>query len=153
MAGEAIVKGTVGEAVKDNYKALKGKIAQWAGSDVEALEKAPTSAARQAVVAEIIDVQSADDIAAVRPLAERLVAALRTTGSTGLDVGRLEALEVRLGEITVREGTGVRMGEVRVHGSFSVGNIITGSGNVISQGNPIGIKPVEPWPQPGKAKQ
>ena len=126
MAGEAIVKGAVGEAVKDSYKALKGKIAHWAGHDVEALEKAPTSAARQAVVAEIIDAQPADDLAAVRALAERLIAALKATGSTGLDLARLEALEVRLGAITVKGGTGVRMGDVRVHGTFGTGDIKVG---------------------------
>jgi hypothetical protein len=126
MAGEAIVKGAVGEAVKDSYKALKAKIAHWAGGDVEALEKAPTSAAQQAVVAKIIDAQPADDVAAVRALAERLIAALKATGSTGLDVARLEALEVRLGAITVREGIGVRMGDVRVHGTFSTGDIKVG---------------------------
>jgi hypothetical protein len=126
MAGDAIVKGAVGEAVKDSYKALKGKIAHWARDDVDALEKAPTSAARQAVVAEIIDSQPADDVAEVRALAERLIAALRAGGNIGLDVARLEALEVRLGAITVKEGTGIRMGDVRVHGTFSTGDIKVG---------------------------
>ncbi len=55
MAGEAALKGTVSEAVKDAYKALKERVAHWAGGDVEALEKSPTSAGRQAVVAEAIN--------------------------------------------------------------------------------------------------
>jgi hypothetical protein len=126
MAGEAILKGAVGEAVKDSYKALKGKVAHWAGGDVEALEASPTSAARQAVVAELIDAQPVGEAEAVRALAERLVAALKATGSTGLDVSRLEALEVRLGSITVKQGTGVRMGDVLVHGTFSTGDIKVG---------------------------
>jgi hypothetical protein len=42
VAGKAIVQGA-GEAVKDSYEALKGKIARWAGRDVDALENAPTS--------------------------------------------------------------------------------------------------------------
>jgi hypothetical protein len=37
MASEAVVKGVVGEAVKDAYKALKQRIAHWAAGDVEAL--------------------------------------------------------------------------------------------------------------------
>ena len=39
MAGEAALKGAVGEAAKDAYKALKNRVARWAGSDVEALER------------------------------------------------------------------------------------------------------------------
>ena len=42
MAGDAIVKGAVGEAVKDIYKALNSILAS-AGPEVEAMEKAPTS--------------------------------------------------------------------------------------------------------------
>ena len=45
MAGEAALKGVVGATVKDAYKALKEKVAGWASSDVEALEKTPASAA------------------------------------------------------------------------------------------------------------
>jgi hypothetical protein len=125
MAGDAIVKGVVGEAVKDSYKTLKDKVAHWAGGDVEALDKAPTSTAWQAV-AEIIDAQPADAVTEVRALAERLIAALKASASIGLDVARLEALEVRLGAITVKEGIGVRMGHVRVHGTFSTGDIKVG---------------------------
>lgn len=126
MAGEAIVKGAAGEAIKDSYKALKGKVAHWAGRDVEALEAAPTSTARQAVVAELVDAQPVSEAIAVRELAERLVAALKTTRNTGLDISRLEALEVRLSSITVKDGVGVRMGDVRVHGTFSTGDIKVG---------------------------
>ena len=126
MAGDAVVKGVLGEVVKDSYKALKGRIAHWAAGDLEALEKAPNSAARQAVVAEIIDAQPSNDVAEVRVLADRLIAAMRSAGSTGLDVARLEALEVQLGAITVKEGTGVRMGDVKVHGTFSTGEINVG---------------------------
>jgi hypothetical protein len=50
MAGEAALKGTVGEVAKDAYKTLKSMVAQWAGGDVHALEKTPTSQARRAVV-------------------------------------------------------------------------------------------------------
>ncbi len=31
LGGEAIVKGAVGEAVKDAYQALRAKISTWAG--------------------------------------------------------------------------------------------------------------------------
>jgi hypothetical protein len=126
MAGEAALKSAVGEAVKDAYKALKGRVAKWAGSDVEALERTPASAARRAVVAEVIDNQSGEEQAALHVLAHELVAALKRGGTIGLDIGRLEAIEVQLGDITVREGTGARMEEVRVQGTFSTGNITVG---------------------------
>jgi len=126
MAGEAALKGAVGEAVKDAYKDLKSRVAKWAGSDVEALEKTPASLARRAVVAEVIDNQSEEEQAALHVLAHELVAALKRSGAIGLDVGRLEAREVQLGDITVREGTGARMDEVRVQGTFSTGNITVG---------------------------
>jgi hypothetical protein len=123
MAAEAGLKGAVGEAVKDAYTALKDKIARWAGADVEALEKAPTSAARQNVVAETVDGQAAEEQALVKELAAELVAALKSEGGgpVGLDVGKLEALEVKLGAITVTEGTGVRLKEVKTTGAFEVG--------------------------------
>jgi len=126
MACEAALKGAVGEAVKDAYKDLKSRVAKWAGSDVEALEKTPASLARRAVVAEVIDNQSEEEQAALHVLAHELVAALKRSGAIGLDVGRLEAMEVQLGDITVREGTGARMDEVRVQGTFSTGNITVG---------------------------
>jgi hypothetical protein len=126
MAGEAALKGAVGETVKDAYKALKERVTHWAGGDVEALEKAPTSAGRQAVLAEAIDARPAEEQATVRGLAEQLIAALKRRGPVGLDVGRLEALEVRLGSISATEGTGARIGEARVAGTFSTGPIKAG---------------------------
>jgi len=126
MAGEAALKGALGEAAKDAYKALKSRVAKWAGSDVEALEKTPASPARRAVLAEVIDSQSGEEQAALHVLAYELVAALKRGGTIGLDIGRLEAMEVQLGDITVREGTGARMDEVRVQGTFSAGNITVG---------------------------
>jgi hypothetical protein len=126
MGGEAALKGAVGEAAKDAYKALKSRVAQWAGSDVEALEMTPTSQARRAVVAEVVDSQSGNEQGALRVLAQQLLAALKRSGPVGLDIGLLEAMEVQLGDITVTEGTGARFKEVRVDGTFSAGNISVG---------------------------
>jgi hypothetical protein len=60
-AAEAVLKGAVGEAVKDTYAALKEKVGRWAGSDVEALETTPTSKGRQTVIAEEVDRQPASE--------------------------------------------------------------------------------------------
>src|SRR6266436_9428853 len=126
MAGEAALKGAVGEAVKDAYKALKSRVAKWAGSDVEALEKAPASPARRAVIAEVVNHQSGEEQAALHMLAQQLIAALKQGGAIGLDICRLEAVEVQLGDIKVTEGTGARIDEARVQGTFSTGNISVG---------------------------
>jgi hypothetical protein len=134
MASEETVKGIVGEAVKDAYKKLKDKIAHWAGTDVDALEKAPGSAARQSIVAEAIDGQPSEEQILVKALAAELLAALKSEakmseggGPVGLYVDKLEALEVQLDAITVTEGKGVRFGEVKTTGSFTVGPINVGS--------------------------
>lgn len=97
-AGEATLKGAVGEAVKDTYQALKVRVSHWASHDVEALEKMPTSMSRQAVIAEIIDAQPKEDQEHLRALAEKLVAGLKRDAlAAGLDIGRVTALEAHLG--------------------------------------------------------
>jgi hypothetical protein len=128
MAGEATLKGVVSETVKDAYKALKAKVAGWAASDVEALEKTPVSAARRAVVAEAINGQSEEQQSEARVLAQLLIAALKDAsgGPIGLDVERLEALAVDLGSISVKEGTGARFRDAKVLGSFKTGAIDVG---------------------------
>jgi hypothetical protein len=128
MAGEALLKGGVGEAAKDAYKALKQKVAAWAHRDVEELEQTPASTARRNVVAEVIDAQPGPDREMVKILAERLIALLKDTsnGPVGLDIKQLDALAVDLGSITVTEGTGARIGEARVPGTFKTGNINVG---------------------------
>jgi hypothetical protein len=126
MAGEALLKGAVGEAVKDGYQALKEKVSHCASSDVTELEKAPSSATRQAVIAEIVDAQSEDDRKLLRDLAEALVAKLKESApAIGLDIGRLTALEVQLGNITVTSGTGARIEEANVE-TFKTGDISVG---------------------------
>lgn len=129
MATDAALKGAVSEGVKDAYKALKSKVAHWAGGDVEALEKAPASANRQALIAEAVDGQPVDERVMVKMLAAALVAALKSRdgGPVGLDIGRLNALSVQLDAINVTEGTGVRIDDVTTLGEFRVGPINVGS--------------------------
>jgi hypothetical protein len=129
MAADAALKGVVGEGVKDAYIALKEKVARWAGGDVEALEKAPASANRQALIAQAVDGQATDEQVMVKTLVAVLVAALnsRTGGPVGLDIGRLNALSVQLDAITVTEGTGVIIDEVNTPGEFRAGPINIGT--------------------------
>ncbi len=82
---------------------------------------------RQTVIAEIIDAQSEDDRKALRVLAEALVANLKECApAIGLDVGRLTALEVQLGNLSVTNGIGARIAEANV-GTFKTGDISAGS--------------------------
>jgi hypothetical protein len=114
MAAEAVLKGAAGEAVKDGYKALKEKVSRWASGDVKELEKTPSSAARQAMIAEIIDAQPEEDQRSLRDLAEALVAKLKESApAIGLDIGRLTDVETHLSTVTVTQGIGVRIKEMR----------------------------------------
>ena len=129
MAAEAMVKSSVGEVVKDAYKALKDKVANWVRGDVEALEKTPTSTTRQAVIAEEIDKQSPADKANIKMLAIALNEALRSAaqaGPIGIDIGRLEAARVQLAAINVSEGVGFRVDEMKTTGDFTTGPITVG---------------------------
>jgi hypothetical protein len=122
------LKGAVGEAAKDAYKLLKEKVSHWAFSDVEALEKTPASATRQAVIVEIVNARPKDDQESLRGLAETLVAGLKESALViGLDIGRLTALEVDLGNITATEGIGARIEEAHVEGTFKTGDISVGT--------------------------
>jgi hypothetical protein len=128
LAGEAIIKGTAEEAVKDAYQALKAKLSHWAAGDIAALEKAPDSKARQAVIAEVVDRLSQEDQRSLHNLAQALAGKLKEQAPTiGLDVGRLTASEVQLGDITVSEGVGARVQEANVTGIFRMGDISVGS--------------------------
>lgn len=127
MAADAALKGAVGEAVKDGYKVLKGKISHWASDEVAMLEAAPSSKGKQLAVAEIIDAQSDDDRAALRVLAETLVTRLRESAPMiGIDIGRLTALEAHIGNITVTSGIGARIEEAKI-GTFKTGDILVGN--------------------------
>jgi hypothetical protein len=128
LAGEAIIKGAAGEAVKGAYQALKTKLSYWAAGDVRELEKAPDSKTRQAVIAEVVDRLSQHDQESLRDLAQVLAGKLREQAPTiGLDVDRLNAAEVQLGNITVTEGIGARVREANVPGTFKTGDISVGS--------------------------
>ncbi|NVO16199.1 MAG: hypothetical protein HXX10_19370 [Rhodoplanes sp.] len=126
LAGETFIKGYVGEAAKEAYKALKEKIAAWANDDVQALEKAPTSGPRQQLIAEVVDQLAETDKSDVRALAEKLIKALRDSDPTGLVISKLDALDAILGNVTVTAGTGVNIGEVKVGRTFKIGDITVG---------------------------
>lgn len=126
--GSEAVKAVVGEVVKDAYKAVKAKVAIWAADDVEELEKTPHSEPRKAVIAEVVNNLPAKDQDELRGLAQVLTTRLKEAApAIGLDIGRLDALAVELGKITVTEGVGARIQEAHVAGTFRVEDISVGS--------------------------
>src|SRR4051812_27828462 len=111
-AAEAIGKGLLGEAAKDAYKTLKEKIGRWAGSDVETLEKAPTSTNRRGIIAEIIDQLSKEDKESLRIAMEPLLEGLKENATKiGLDIGTLTNVQTHLRTLNVTEGIGARIKE------------------------------------------
>jgi hypothetical protein len=81
LAAQQVVKGAVGEAVKDAYAALKDRVARWAGDDVKALEKNPASEGRKAVLAEQVNEQPESEQEAVKALATTLMQVLKQEGA------------------------------------------------------------------------
>src|SRR6185437_9113760 len=126
MLSDALVKGFIGAGAKDAYEALKERIKRRSQSEIESLEKAPQSAARQASLARMIDAQLPDEKALICTLVERLVLALQAERPVGLDIAQLDALNVKLGAVTVTCGTGVRIADARVMGTFETGDITVG---------------------------
>ena len=126
VAAEAFSKGFLGEAAKEAYQAVKNTIAKWARGDLEKLELSPTSAARRAVVAEVVDLRPIDDQESLRLLLEPLVTSLSAQASAiGIDIGTLTNVKTRLGTLIVDEGIGARIGGV-LGGSLSVEEIKVG---------------------------
>jgi hypothetical protein len=125
-AAEAGLGEATKSAAKDAYEALKKKLMQRAGREVATLEAAPDSSRTQGALANIVDAQPEEEQKALHALAEALIAKLKENSSAiGLDIGRLNALEAQLGNITVTSGVGARIGEANV-GSFNAGHISVG---------------------------
>jgi hypothetical protein len=129
IASEAALKGAVGEAAKDAYKALKQKIVHWAAGDVEALERNPNSAARRAVIAESIDELPDDEKISVKILATELAEAMKKSAAQapiGIDVGALEAARITLEGINVHEGIGIRAQTIKTPSEFELKDLNVG---------------------------
>jgi hypothetical protein len=131
LAATEILKTSVGEATKDALKALKARVAHWAGAEVAALEAAPSSKGKQLAVAEQIDARPEGESEQLRALVQILVERLRADAPViGLDIGVLRNVETELGNITARTGVGVRIQQAE-GGKLKIDDISTGgpSGN------------------------
>jgi hypothetical protein len=131
-----VAKGMLGEAAKDAYKKLKDIVAHWASEDVALLENqardGKPTAGRELVLAEAIEAQPqparSEAAAHAASLVEMLRQEAERSGPVGVDIGRLEALEVDLGKIVATGGTAFRAETVRT-GTFKTDGIKVGPGN------------------------
>ncbi|MGJ0426023.1 hypothetical protein [Methylocystis sp.] len=106
MAMEAAVKGVSGHGAKDAYDALKSKVAKWAKNDVTALEQTPDSAARKAVIAEIIDQVAEPEKEIVKALAERLINSLKDIDKTAVRSTNIIAQNIKAGNNSINTQAG-----------------------------------------------
>lgn len=126
-AGEAVVRGTVGEAAKDAYQALKARVTQLVGRNAADLASTTYTGISEPEVATAIDCLPRVEQEFLHDLVRALVRELREhTSPVGLDAKKFEALEVQLGNITVTKGVGARFIDGSVKGTFKTGDISVG---------------------------
>lgn len=126
IGASALIKGAATEAVKDAYNALKRRIQLCAKDDVVALETEPDSNGRKAVIAEVIDRQSSEELEVIRDLSKVLTERIVDCGAIGIDIGNVSALNVRLSDISVIEGVGVRIEEAKVEANLEISGVTAG---------------------------
>jgi hypothetical protein len=126
-AGE-VFKSTVSEVVKDAYKALREKILPVAGHDIAALEKTPTSKARQEIIAELVDGLPADQREPIRALANQLIkASIKEPATSDIVLTGLHARGINVGGIVTTEGKSrLEVSNSVIDGILDFGGIKTG---------------------------
>ncbi len=121
-AVQELTKGIAADATKVAYNALKEALSTTAGSEVEALEKAPNSTGRQMVLAELVNAQSKNEKKSLRELAEALAAAMNqdvTFDEEGAKwKGTLHERTKHSFTILFSRGTETHRVEARYHKSF-----------------------------------
>jgi hypothetical protein len=122
LAGEAIVRGTVGELVKDAYAKLKSAVSTRAPNEIRSLEAQPTSESRRAKLVETLDALPECEATELVVPAQTLVDALQSNGENhpiGVDLTRLRAMNLRFNTIRVASGTGVIVRDACVQGDVT----------------------------------
>lgn len=115
-----------GEAAKDACQLSKARLFSSGVTALEESQKVAASKMPQAI-AEAVNRLSSEDQLSLRDLARTLVTELNEQATTiGLDVGRLAAQEVHLGNIAATRSVGARIQEAHVSGALRVENIPTG---------------------------
>jgi hypothetical protein len=132
--GAAFVgKEVATQALKDAYAGLKGWIkSHYPGVSIEQLEKQPTSKARQEVVGEDLERESASQDTELVKLAQTMVELIQKQApdvarSIGVDLGELDQANVTFGNVLAGRGaTGVKVDKVK-GGTLSFKDVTAGS--------------------------
>lgn len=126
------LKPTAERVVKDAYDGIKGLIKKkYPGVSIDTLEGDTSSVKRQDVVREDLEKHGAGGDAELLLHAKAVIDAVRqhapeVATSVGLDISKLKALSLRVDDIVVAKGTGVRIAESEFSGNVDVSHIRVG---------------------------
>lgn len=126
----ALAEGTLNEAGKDAYQALKNAVLRFVSpNDVEKLEQNPASESRKSVLAEELEGAGKVKDPELAGLAQALVAILEDSGAaqaaTGFSLEEVEAANFRLQRIAA-SGTGVSIKKSKFTGDIEASDISAG---------------------------
>ena len=126
------LKPTAERVVKDAYDGIKGLIKKkYPGVSIDTLEGDTTSVKRQDVVREDLEKNGAGGDTELLLQARAVIDAVRQYApdaalSVGVDISKLKALSLRVDDIVVAKGTGVRIADSEFSGNVDVSHIRVG---------------------------
>jgi hypothetical protein len=128
------LKPVAAEAVRDSYAAIKQLISRKYGRvDLAPLEEKPSSEAKRASLTEDLQEAGAGSDAELLARARELVALVEqhdaaAAEAIGVDLGKVKAEFLRVGDVVATAGTGFRVAEGEFTGGVEFGNVRVGPG-------------------------
>lgn len=132
------LKPTVEQVVKDAYAGIKGLIKQkYPRVSVDNLEDDPTSEARKGVVLEDLQKVKAGEDSELLLMAQAVLEAVRqhapeAAQAVGVSIEELQAQSLRVRDIVVASGTGVRVAKSTIGGDVDISGVRVGDGRLKS---------------------
>lgn len=132
------LKPTVEQVVKDAYAGIKGLIKQkYPRVSVDNLEDDPTSEARKGVVLEDLQKVKAGEDSELLLMAQAVLEAVRqhapeAAQAVGVSIEELQAQSLRVRDIIVASGTGVRVAKSTIGGDVDISGVRVGDGRLKS---------------------
>ncbi len=130
LAGEAIVKGAVGEVVKDTYAKLKSMVRRHAPEEMRVLQAQPGSEPRRAMVVEVLDALPQPETDELVDPAQRLIELLEVEAEKhpiGIDMTRLSAMNVNFKTVRVASDIGVLARDATLQGDLTIDSLEVGT--------------------------
>jgi hypothetical protein len=128
------LKPTVEQVVKDAYGGIKALIKQkYPRVSVDNLEHDPTSEARKGVVLEDLQKVKAGEDPELLLMAQAVLEAVRqhapeAARAVGVSIEELQAQSLRVRDIVVASGTGVRIAKSTIGGDVDISGVRVGDG-------------------------